>query len=90
MYYRDNKNMCVQDLHCFSGVEMSRYRNPYLAWARVNLTKWYLTKQLPIKFEHKIEPHHNTTSKRICAPSEDSGQAGHPPSLISLPIERTD
>ena len=62
----------------------------HISHGRVNLTKWYLTKQLPIKFEHKIEPHHNTTNKMTCAPSEDSDQAGHPLSLISLPIERTD
>ena len=28
------------------------------------------------------EPHHDKTNQMICAPSEDSDQPGHPPSLI--------
>ena len=47
------------------------------------------------------EPHHDKANKMACAPSEDSDQPGHLPSLISLrcpheeswgpllPIERT-
>ena len=31
-----------------------------------------------------IEPPHDKTNKVTCAPSEDSDQPGHPPSLISL------
>ena len=31
-----------------------------------------------------IEPAHDKTNKMACAPSEDSDQPGHPPSLISL------
>ena len=30
------------------------------------------------------EPPHDKTNKMACAPSEDSDQPGHPPSLISL------
>ena len=30
------------------------------------------------------EPPHDKTNKIACAPSEDSDQPGHPPSLISL------
>ena len=30
------------------------------------------------------EPQYNKTNKMTCAPSEDSDQPGHPPSLISL------
>ena len=30
------------------------------------------------------EPHRDKTNKMACAPSEDSDQPGHPPSLISL------
>ena len=30
------------------------------------------------------EPHHDKTNKKVCAPSEDSDQHGHPPSLIGL------
>ena len=30
------------------------------------------------------EPSHDKTNKMTCAPSEDSDQPGHPPSLISL------
>ena len=29
-------------------------------------------------------PEHDKTNKLTCAPSEDSDQPGHPPSLISL------
>ena len=32
----------------------------------------------------KNEPAHVKTYKMACAPSEDSNQPGHPPSLISL------
>ena len=31
-----------------------------------------------------FEPHHDKTNKMECAPSEDSDQPGHPPSLMSL------
>ena len=30
----------------------------------------------------RFEPHHDKTNKMACAPSEDSDQPGHPPSLI--------
>ena len=30
------------------------------------------------------EPHRDKANKMACAPSEDSDQPGHPPSLISL------
>ena len=62
-----------------------------------------------INTEHKVlticipnKPPHDKTNKMICAPSKDSDQPGHPPSLISLcclpgeslgpklPIKRTD
>ena len=35
-------------------------------------------------FNMKIEPRHDKTNKIICAPSEDSDQPGHPPSLIRV------
>ena len=35
-------------------------------------------------FNMKIEPRHGKTNKMICAPSEDSDQPGHPPSLIRV------
>ena len=31
-----------------------------------------------------IEPPHDKTNKMACAPSEDSDQLGHPPSLIRV------
>ena len=34
------------------------------------------------KFSYKYEPPHDKTNKMACAPSEDSDQPGHPPSLI--------
>ena len=36
-----------------------------------------------ISFLITIEPPHDKTNKLICAPSEDSDQPGHPPSLNS-------
>ena len=38
-----------------------------------------------------IQPPHDKTNKMSCAPSEDSDQPGHPPSLTSLlcPHEET-
>ena len=35
-------------------------------------------------FHLLFEPAHDKTYKMACAPSEDSDQPGHPPSLISL------
>ena len=32
----------------------------------------------------KIEPRHDKTNKMVCAPSEDSDQPGHLPSLIRV------
>ena len=32
----------------------------------------------------KFEPDHDKTNKMVCAPSEDSDQPGHPPSLIRV------
>ena len=39
-------------------------------------------------FNMKIEPRHDKTIKMICAPSEDSVQPGHPPSLIRFSAVR--
>ena len=32
----------------------------------------------------RFEPHRDKTNKMACAPSEDSDQPGHPPSLIRV------
>ena len=54
-----------------------------------------------ITYYTRYEPQHYKTNKMACAPSKDSDQPGHPPSLISLccpheetlgpylPVERT-
>ena len=39
-------------------------------------------------FKMKIESRHDKTSKLICAPSEDSDQSGHLPSLIRVSAVR--
>ena len=39
-------------------------------------------------FNMKIEPRHDKPNKMICAPSEDSDQPGHLPSLIRVSIVR--
>ena len=39
----------------------------------------------------KNEPQHDKTNKKTCAPSEDSDQPGHPPSLIrAFAVRSTD
>ena len=40
--------------------------------------------QIKQYYKAKYEPPHDKTNKMACAPSEDSDQPGHPPSLISL------
>ena len=41
-------------------------------------------KELQLQSKFTNEPQHNKTNKMICAPSEDSDQPGHPPSLIKI------
>ena len=43
----------------------------------------------PGYLSHKYEPPHDKTNKMACAPSEDSDQHGHPPSLIRVFAVRT-
>ena len=44
--------------------------------------QWIKKKWQPPGTCHKIEPEHDKTNKIACAPSKDSDQLGHPPSLI--------
>ena len=44
-------------------------------------TSFHVSHSFP---EYQIEPPHDKTNKMACAPSEDSDQSGHLPSLISL------
>ena len=46
----------------------------------ISISLWSLN----ISFESIIEPPHDKTNKMACAPSEDSDQPGHPPSLIRV------
>ena len=39
-------------------------------------------------YRDTFEPPRDKTNKMICAPSEDSDQPGHPPSLISLRMKK--
>ena len=48
-----------------------------ICWERLIL--WDVRMRLDI-----IEPPHDKTNRMACAPSEDSDQPGHPPSLISV------
>ena len=50
------------------------------------VTRGLLTEPLPYlnAFTTLNETPHEITNKMTCAPSEDSAQPGHPPSLISL------
>ena len=42
------------------------------------------TKNMKLMTFQLFEPRHEKTNKMACAPSEDSGQPGHPPRLISV------
>ena len=55
------------------------------------LTDIYIFFMLPFlicvlifKLKTKYEPPHDKTNKMACAPSKDSDQPGHPPSLIRV------
>ena len=55
---------------------------------RVQLTNWSRVVDSKQNFacakENIYEPPHDKTNKMACAPSEDSDQPGHPPSLIRV------
>ena len=51
-------------------------------WSEPLLGAWVILLALSCSFE----PPHDKTNKMACAPSENSDQSGHPPSLISLGI----
>ena len=48
---------------------------------RLNAYRKVLCLYLP---SEEYEPHRDKTNKMACAPSKDSGQPGHPPSLIRV------
>ena len=57
---------------------------PCHGWKRsIFKTLWF--KRRIVQYKLVILAVHNITNKMTCAPSEDSDQPGHPPSLISLP-----
>ena len=41
-------------------------------------------RKVVFKYGKIYEPHHDKTNQMACAPSEDSDQPGHPPSLIGV------
>ena len=74
--------------------EQRRRRMPRLIWvfpgrtATLLVLSW-VDSYIPNKFfktnqRNRYELPHVKTNKMICAPSEDSDQPGHPPSVISL------
>ena len=67
-----------------TSISMLIFKNQY--W---NTLYSLLSRALPISFDAKttkikIEPVHDKTYKMACAPSEDSDQPGHLPSLIRV------
>ena len=55
----------------------------------INLLSLRLGTSFVIKVDHElqistVQPAHDKTNKMVCAPSEDSDQPGHPPSLIRV------
>ena len=71
----------VHNLTIFSGNGERRY-GAYCQslHSPVILLHTVTTKYLP----GKIEPQHDKTNKKTCAPRDDSDQPGHPPSLIRV------
>ena len=85
---------------------MSIWKKEYTILRAIDIDKQHMVSEFPAILPEKltsfrIEPAHDKTYKMACAPSEDSDQPVHPPSLISLrclheecsgpwlPIERT-
>ena len=61
---------------------------PDSSWALVKFSKESRCEAhllaIPFAFQMIFEPAHDKTRKMACAPSEDSDQTGHPPSLIRV------
>ena len=49
-----------------------------------HLEPWQKILQINQEQQNKYEPPHDKTNKIACAPSKDSDQPGHPPSLIRV------
>ena len=52
------------------------------------VVNWDIKPQI-VQNKNTSEPPHDKTNKMVCAPSEDSDQPGHPPSLIRVFTVRT-
>ena len=65
-------------------------RRPLIHFARTNDIKLINMRLSELTLD-QFEPHRDKTNKMACAPSEDSDQPGHLPSLISLrcPLEES-
>ena len=66
----------------------SAYFIPPIALQFTNFVHRYKKKIMPFDFS-VTERQHDKTNKITCAPSEDSDQPGHPPSLIRVFAVRT-
>ena len=57
-------------------------KSSFLVLETPDLDKPLIASNFPVGFNSLLfEPQHDTTNKMICAPSEDSDQPGHQPSL---------
>ena len=57
-------------------------------WLTRNLILCSVHVAICLEIENRIEALHDKTNKMTCAPSEDSDQPGHPPSLIRVSAVR--
>ena len=77
-------------LHAESEDSDQNGRMPRLIWVFTGRTlillvlSWRGSYGLTLQVTHKFEPPRDKTNKMACAPSEDSDQPGHPPSLIRV------
>ena len=74
---------CRGDFYCFSNDSVAHF----LLYIYIQSCKYVFC---CIWYAYSLnEPPHDKTNKMICAPSEDSDQPGHPPSLIRVFAVRT-
>ena len=57
-------------------------------WRVYNIHSFYLLAIVAVKTEKIIDPAHDKTNKMAYAPSKDSDQPGHPPSLIGVCVKQ--
>ena len=85
---KTNKESCLtscqyHELHRLADVKFYRRRTGFQR-LHVLISDYAWTEIQFMQLVSSFEPPHNKTNKVACAPSEDSDQPGHPPSLIRV------